>query len=970
MSDNRLKVVKIENIKSEVKSNLKRAIDEFHEEIVNEIQEELTKMEQVKKQIDKIRKRCKLPDLSHLTWSQLESLELSYKKQLNQQSKQDILIEKEKCEIEQFKKDKQDNLVKGNNTNISFSTERKKKSLMEQSFNQIKTALRTIREKYANKLKIVAQINELDKNWKYYFDNPKDFHELLLKKIDGSKNLLHYIKQYYIALTNKILLDLDPSIRKYYLNPSKLDRYGNLIDDLLTEREAEAYFYSIFGQLPVNIGDFRNYAEELQRAWIKTNAKNDKIYRNLYSNEILDKVLFYGFDKHSKSYGVDDFIIMKYANIDTPRFRIVSMKSSDSSADKLFKIFSLKSSSKWYKDYVKKGIKTKLSKHLTTIVKNTHKFDDNEVKVISNLLQYKYSLQVDSIGGGLLKKLHTGSINGIEKTITKLVTAGKLSGTLDNYMNAIVKQNQLIELVQNGATRRINRSKGHWVHTNDVLEEIKLKVRINDKSVVRTSDQLSFLGDVFHPVIKMDESTMKISMNGFELAKIEPTSNEYKIAKYFNNRFEQISNENIINFDDNINPSVLARNPCDLVNFVTSIQRKILCDLFSNGFLCEIEDFLGSDGLEFVSSILSEKSEEISNTISETIHMFSVRPFNVIQIWHFPFGELGRLMRRNDYPSVIWQKFDEEVFRIFTKDIIENVERSILQNTKHYDEVNEVIESIENRFLQGLIVVRYFKAPIGIPTTRFFENMDNFVLCFLDKNGKPVPHTVINKNNIKNEVKIFYNIDWNKHDTEGNIFDRYDLTLPFGFQFTIPKRLTSERTIDILMSWKSDVVEHWKNILSKNPYDIPQRILRKFSTSTKMNSVAEPDLIVLYILMFSIWLKNWNDFINNVWNLKILRESLQNTDDLLIECKNGMYFVNDKEVYLGFAKTYINSKGSVWYRYGPYFVPHKNNFIVGYLNSLQVELLRLLNSNREDKSVKGILKWITKTKLKIHLSLI
>ena len=76
MSDNRLKVVKIENIKSEVKSNLKRAIDEFHEEIVNEIQEELTKMEQVKKQIDKIRKRCKLPDLSQFYRFQLQLFHL------------------------------------------------------------------------------------------------------------------------------------------------------------------------------------------------------------------------------------------------------------------------------------------------------------------------------------------------------------------------------------------------------------------------------------------------------------------------------------------------------------------------------------------------------------------------------------------------------------------------------------------------------------------------------------------------------------------------------------------------------------------------------------------------------------------------------------------------------------------------------------------------------------------------------
>lgn len=107
MSDNRLKVVKIETMKGEVRGNMRRAIDEFHEEIINEIHEELMNIEQVKKQITKIRKQYKLPDLSHLTWSELHGLELS-----SELSKKDRLLEKVVYENVQFNSANQDEVVK------------------------------------------------------------------------------------------------------------------------------------------------------------------------------------------------------------------------------------------------------------------------------------------------------------------------------------------------------------------------------------------------------------------------------------------------------------------------------------------------------------------------------------------------------------------------------------------------------------------------------------------------------------------------------------------------------------------------------------------------------------------------------------------------------------------------------------------------------------------------------------------
>ena len=77
MSDNILKGIKIETVKGEIESTIKEAIDENHEEIIADIQEELVNIEQVKNQITKILKRHKMLYLSHLTWLQLIELEAS-----------------------------------------------------------------------------------------------------------------------------------------------------------------------------------------------------------------------------------------------------------------------------------------------------------------------------------------------------------------------------------------------------------------------------------------------------------------------------------------------------------------------------------------------------------------------------------------------------------------------------------------------------------------------------------------------------------------------------------------------------------------------------------------------------------------------------------------------------------------------------------------------------------------------------
>lgn len=64
MSDNKFRAGKMEIVENEIKSNAKRTIDEMHEEIMNQIQEELLNIKQVQKQITKIQKRNKQPDLS------------------------------------------------------------------------------------------------------------------------------------------------------------------------------------------------------------------------------------------------------------------------------------------------------------------------------------------------------------------------------------------------------------------------------------------------------------------------------------------------------------------------------------------------------------------------------------------------------------------------------------------------------------------------------------------------------------------------------------------------------------------------------------------------------------------------------------------------------------------------------------------------------------------------------------------
>ena len=104
----------------EVKNNLKGVSDEFYEELKSKIDEELINIIQIKKQISKIQKKSKLPDLSHLTLSDLNGLELS-----STQLKQDKLFEKSEHENVWFNNENQDTVVekkKGVQTILSQSS--------------------------------------------------------------------------------------------------------------------------------------------------------------------------------------------------------------------------------------------------------------------------------------------------------------------------------------------------------------------------------------------------------------------------------------------------------------------------------------------------------------------------------------------------------------------------------------------------------------------------------------------------------------------------------------------------------------------------------------------------------------------------------------------------------------------------------------------------------------------------------
>ena len=182
MSDNKYRAEKMEIVENELKSDAKRTIDEMHEEIMNQIQEELLNIKQVQKQITKIQKRNKQPNFSLLTKLQLNSMELSHK--LHPIDKPKLHFGEVELSIEQFKDDGCDN-----NVEIDFSKKlisyAKKGTEDETGFNIFSTKL----------------LNMLDIDVKSPFDEFIHSLKAAIKEDMLSNNVLNEVsKSYFLKL--------------------------------------------------------------------------------------------------------------------------------------------------------------------------------------------------------------------------------------------------------------------------------------------------------------------------------------------------------------------------------------------------------------------------------------------------------------------------------------------------------------------------------------------------------------------------------------------------------------------------------------------------------------------------------------------------------------------------------------------------------------------------------------------------
>ena len=235
MSDNILKVIKIETTKGEMESTIKGSIDENHKEIINDIQEELVNIENVKKQITKILKRHKLLSLSHLTWSQLIDFESSLKSQ-NHNNEPEKLLEQIENGVIILKSDILTNIAPGEYSN-KLSSFAKKGTRDGTGFNIISYELLKILNINANSsfdefiysLKLANKTNRLSN--KVLRKITKPYFSRLISNFEKNNALTSTEKEHfsefitYLASSSTITLDSDhPSLTKIseYLDSSNL----------------------------------------------------------------------------------------------------------------------------------------------------------------------------------------------------------------------------------------------------------------------------------------------------------------------------------------------------------------------------------------------------------------------------------------------------------------------------------------------------------------------------------------------------------------------------------------------------------------------------------------------------------------------------------------------------------------------------------------------------------------------------
>ena len=367
--------------------------------------------------------------------------------------------------------------------------------------------------------------------------------ETSLKSNDWVKLLLDDLQSLNIVfgILNEKSAQNIKELAKFYLNlynnpekgKYKLLKSSNFSNDLknflchLEKIEAESYVRVLLTKCGVHGISSTHSAEKFLKAYIKLHFEHDSIRRLWHDTEtnksyveVLIKELK---GKFSSSNGFDDILLSSFSNNKNIKYSLktIEMKVGDDLSG-FFDYIRTNKNSK-FTSQICNDIDHFLSIRLKQLI-SYHITSDLASEIILDLSN-KYKFTTSGIGYNFNIKIKSGNLRNA------IIDTGLSLNKINQILEGGIKQNQLISLMQHGNAHKMTKKKGYFTTIDEVVHEIKFKTKIVEKGVnkfvntkihrdfflpnfvLEKNGKLIMKIEGFNSVLKMVNSNEKLSVD-------------------------------------------------------------------------------------------------------------------------------------------------------------------------------------------------------------------------------------------------------------------------------------------------------------------------------------------------------------------------------------------------------------------------------------------------------------------------
>jgi len=747
------------------------------------------------------------------------------------------------------------------------------------------------------------------------------------------------------------------------LRLSKLDSDIAKFTDELTDLEAQAYarcmlvlagaddsIMSIHGGAMSHV----HLAEPFQNAWRKLRATEDEL-RQAWEGQNIGEVYCKGLVHTGTHKGFDDVFLAWDNTEEKWIFRAIEQKTNS------YKSIYLSTN-------LEKNTKA-TEKIVLDILDSANEFknkllvagmDEIEAEKIINSLIERGTHSANAIGIDFLRKVNSGNL----LEALKLAEPALDDTLINEILEASIKQNQIISLIEHGSTYKMTLENGFWTtatkYSDDITDNIELRYIPSGGG---ESVEIIFDSSVFKADFDVIDGKKYLKKPQFPGPNIDWDS------------LTDLQRNAYIELNDKITDALNGFDYCiedlpahQVAGRLNEMQTLIYNELICSKVFEELQIFSGgtmSFGIEIFST--PSQGSNIYSYLESFFDQNGIVSYNYHQQWDAPFSNklatlFGGIVEESDKSRA----FKERWFKMLLEESNYDVNGKTL---------GEIEELIHNNPDIAETLIRNFQDPFRLPDGHFWQESTsgeiNKCLVFFDKKtGKEME--LLSDGGQKYHVYMNYNL---KHMLDDLGLDKRLLQNPISFSISDNGRFIvdfnpvagSQRA-----GYGVEVAETWINHL-RNRYGIPDDTLNLlngrigYGTGLDLfHPSGDDEMMKLFALILADYQRNCDDAMQYLRSRISLYPDGINFGTIQANNRisrididwNGNMQIDGVEVNIRLGQPGSGGRGWESGR-GVYSLGDGGNWLSKLINEIKIEALNLVFSFPEKPKVQDFFKWIT-----------